>query len=168
MPELLALLPCFTGAVGTKTVAGIAGGVFGGVAPGEKLEKSVEHGEIADDDCDEGFADGPSACLFGAVDSGLGRNELVSRVFKDIENMEPRKRAREFKGGGIGRICLTFSIRMQRRRPKTIMSKPPLNITERTHFLRVTRLDFQIICDWVSVYLFAQGLRYNVRAMAQT
>lgn len=78
MPELLALLPRFAGAVGAETVAGVAGGVFGRVAAGEELDEGVEHREVADDDCDEGFADGPSACLFGAVDSGLGRREAVS------------------------------------------------------------------------------------------
>lgn len=57
---------------------------------------------------------------------------------------------------GLGRF--TMRMRMQRRRPKTMMRMPPLNMTERTHFLRVTRLDFQIIWLGVSVVAYTLAL----------
>lgn len=71
MPEFFALLPRFARAVGAEAVAGRAGGVLGGVAAHEKLKERVEHGKVADDDRDEGFADGPLAGLRSAVSSGL-------------------------------------------------------------------------------------------------
>jgi len=45
---------------------------------------------------------------------------------------------------------LTLRMRMQRRSPKTMTTRPPLNMIERAHFLLAARRDFQIISRSVS------------------
>lgn len=40
-------------------------------AAGDAAEQRVDHGGVADDDGDEGFATGPAAGLLGAVCAGL-------------------------------------------------------------------------------------------------
>ena len=94
------------------------------------MEEGVEHGEVIDDNGNERFADRPFTCLFGAVGAGLDEVSITMG---------------RLSLAGQAMVELTLRIKMQRRRPKTMMSIPPLNMIERTHFFRVTRLDFQII-----------------------
>lgn len=58
-----------------RVVAGVAAGADGGEADadflGQARQEGLDHGDVVDDDGDEGFAHRPAAGLLGAVRSGL-------------------------------------------------------------------------------------------------
>lgn len=78
-------------------------------------EEWLDHGDVADDDGNEGFADGPAASCLGAIGSGLG-GWHVSGVFSV-----------QLCDGRSGRL-LTVRMRTQRRIPAIVTKIPPLNM----------------------------------------
>ena len=59
------------GAVAVDAARGGGAGDAGAEGFDGAHEEGLDHGDVADDDGDEGFADGPAAGLLGAVGAGL-------------------------------------------------------------------------------------------------
>ena len=111
--------------------AGTVGGHDQAGATQAATNKWVDHGEVADDDGDEGFAAGPAAGLLGAVCTSLCiAYRLATSV---VWNKE---------GGGER----TVTINTQRRIPAAMTKIPPLNMRRSSHFSRMGRRALKRTC----------------------
>ena len=100
-------------------------------------EEGLDHGDVADDDRDECFADGPAAGLLSTIGTSLARilegrlwdfNRMNEEVKSDMVNEG------EGDGEGEGERGLTVRMRTQRRMPAIVTNIPPLNMMRRSAF----------------------------------